>query len=324
MKAESLWFTSPGKTELRKNILPEVKKGRCRIQTLYSAVSPGTERLVLSGKIPSKLFNSMACPYMEGKFSFPVKYGYSLVGKVTVGPKSLIGRIVHLLHPHQNKCVVRTRDAHPVPSAVPPARAVLASNLETAVNAVWDSGVLLGEKVLVIGFGIVGSLTARLLSMIPGVQVTIVENHPTKAVLAEKMGFHAADANSLSADFDMIFHASGSPEGLQLALDQTGFEGKIVELSWYGDTEAPLKLGGRFHNKRLRIISSQVSHIPAEMRPHWDKNRRKKLVFRLLENELFDQHMTHTVSFSELPSLYSRLIQGPSDGLNYLVRYPEN
>lgn len=323
MKAKAVWFPAAGRAEFKTENIPALGKGWCLLKTLYSSVSPGTERLVLKGRIPPQVYDSMVCPYMGGRFPFPVKYGYSLVGEVQEGPKSLLGREVHVLHPHQNYCAVRAPDIYPIPQTVPAPRAALASNLETALNGIWDARVMVGEKALVVGFGIVGSLTARLLRLIPEVAVTVVDTYPTKAVLAEKMGFHVAEASRLPDDFDLAFHTSGSSEGLQTALDHAGFEGRIVEMSWFGDKHSQLSLGGYVHSRRLQILSSQVSHLPSFMRRRWDIQRRKSLVFQLLKNKIFDQHTTHSLSFSDLPDLYPKLAAGPSEGLNYLVRYDE-
>jgi threonine dehydrogenase-like Zn-dependent dehydrogenase len=320
-ETRSLWFQALGKPVILNESLPSLKKGWCEIQTLYSAVSPGTERLVLMGKIPSSLLQAMKCPYMGGGFSFPVKYGYSLVGVIQRGPKKLTGERVHVMHPHQDRCVVRTKDAYPLPPDIPSQRAVLASNLETAVTAVWDSKLRLGERVLVVGFGIIGSLIAQLIKNNFGTEVKVTDTSTAKQKLAEKMGFVTVLPKKSEPLFDLSFHTSGTSEGLQTAVNSVSLEGRVIEVSWYGTQKVRLSLGGSFHSGRKKIISSQVSRIPAELQSRWDFNRRKKLVFKLLKDPVFDSHLTHQIPFSELPRLFQKIKSLPSEGLGYLIKY---
>lgn len=322
-EAKALWFRTRGHAEILEERLPRLRPGWCRLHTLFSAISPGTERLVYSGEVPEDLHREMRCPYMGGKFPFPVKYGYSLVGKITEGPEDSIGSVVHVLHPHQDQCIVRTEHTFPIPPQVPPSRATLASNLETAVNAIWDSEVTIGEHALIIGFGAVGSLVARLLSFMSGIKLEIVDANPSKIALAEKMGFKACDPGSVSGNFDLAFHASRSSDGLQLAVDRVGFEGRIIELSWYGTNKISLSLGGTFHSQRKAILSSQVATPSRRQRSRWDHARRRSLVFELLERSEFDSHITHSVPFGGLPDIYNKLKAHPTEGLSYLVKYHE-
>ncbi|MFP4082947.1 MAG: zinc-dependent alcohol dehydrogenase [Candidatus Aminicenantes bacterium] len=322
-QASALWFPQANKASILKEELPQPKPGWCWVQTLFSAISPGTERLVFQGKVPRSLHQEMRCPYMGGRFSFPVKYGYSAVGRIIQGPQEKLDQIIHVLHPHQDLLTVRVEDTHPLPAGVPPQRATLASNLETAVNAVWDSGVSLGGKILVVGFGVMGSLTARLLSFMPGVTLEIMDIHPQKRKMAEKMGFLVLPPEKVSQNFDAAFHASGSGQGLQFALDKIGKEGTVIEMSWYGTQRVSLVLGESFHSQRKKILSSQVSNIPPLQQPRWDGKRRKKLVFELLKKAEFDTHITHAVSFSRLPQVYSRLNKQPAQGISYLVKYKQ-
>ena len=320
--ASALWFQAQEKAAILSEALPEATTGWCEIRTQFSALSPGTERLVYTARVPPELADAMRCPYMGGAFPFPVKYGYSLVGTVSDGPADWRGRTVHVLHPHQDRCVVRCEDVYALPPDVPPGRATLASNLETAVNVLWDAQVALGERVLVVGFGVVGSLVARLLSAIPGVQLDVVDAAPAKQRLAAAMGFRShTGVEDLDAAFDLAIHASASSEGLQVALDHVGFEGRVVELSWYGTRPVTVQLGGTFHNQRKRIISSQVSTIAPAQRPRWDYRRRKALVFDLLRRAEFDAHITHRVAFGDLPQVFQQLAHPPTEGLAYLVDY---
>jgi len=277
---------------------------------------------VLNGQVPAGLHGAMRVPYMEGDFSFPVKYGYSLVGRVVESDDAdLTGRTVHLLHPHQDALVARNEDLFVVDASIPAARATLASNLETAVTAVWDSGVTLGQRCLVVGFGIIGSLVARLLSRLPGVKPVVVDSDASQRALAAELGFVAPPAGDVEGEFDCAFHASGSGAGLQRCLDRVGFEGRVLELSWYGTRTVQLELGGSFHRDRKAVIASQVSTIPSHLRGRWTYRRRKELVFELLRDPAFDRHITETLAFTDLPNYYqSGGLERP--GLARVVEYP--
>jgi len=303
--ARALWFTTPGKAVLRSDkIGPPVGDEICTVRSLYSAVSEGSERLVLAGKVPPDLHQSMRVPYMAGDFSFPIKYGYSLVGVVDRGAAHLVGAVVHLMHPHQDICCVDSADVFPVPEGIPPRRAVLASNLETAVTAIWDARPALGERVLVVGFGCIGALIAQVLRGMPGIDLHIVERDEARSHLARNLGYATA-ASAGEEQFDLAFHASGSAAGLQVAIDCVGMEGRIVEVSWYGTAETPLRLGGTFHSQRKIIIASQVSHLPSFQTPRWDRIRRKQLVFSLLRDPAFDRLLDEPISFDKLADFFN-------------------
>ncbi len=305
MEFSALWFTAANRAQLQTEKLSPLEKGECLIQTLYSAISLGTENLVFRGEVPSELHSSMRCPYMVGDFHFPVKYGYSLVGEVCQGPPQIIGKLVHVLHPHQDQCKVQIQDTHIIPEGVPPQRATLASNMETALNAIWESHVTIGDRVLVVGFGMIGSLIARLLTMIAEIDLIILETNSLQAKLAQQMGFTTINQKDLCLNsYDLAFHTSCSGEGLQTAIDAVGFEGQVIELSWYGTHNVSLKLGGAFHSLRKKIISSQVSHIATCQRSRWDYRRRKDVVFSLLQHSSFDAHITHHLTFSTLPEFF--------------------
>lgn len=321
IQAWAFWLTGKGRGALKRETLPNPGGEEwCVVRTMFSAISPGTERLVAGGRVPLALRKEMRCPYMGGRFPFPVKYGYSLVGEVVQGPPELRGRKVHVLHPHQDVCVVRAGDVRPLPDVLPPSRAVLASNMETAVTAVWDSGVTIGERALVVGFGIIGSLIARLLAQGPAVDLEVVERRPERRRLAESMGFRTS-ARPSAEPFDVAFDTSGTAAGLQAAIDSVGVEGRVVAASWLGAEPARLDLGGTFHSRRKRIIGSQVSRIPGALRPRWDTARRTELVFRLLEGPEFDSHLGPAVPFVDLPEIYQALVRSPREGLSPLIIY---
>lgn len=320
--SRALWFNGKKDAEIVTRKIPDLENGECKIETHHTSISSGTELLVYRGKIPSELHTSMKCPYFEGSFSFPVKYGYSLVGRVFEGSKSLMNKYVHILHPHQDVCVVKQEDVFVIPDNIPLNRATLGSNLEAAVNGLWDSNVNIGDKVLIVGFGIIGSLLARLLSFIQEVEVEIIDIDLEKIALAEEFGFIAYEPEKLLVNtFDLSFHASASGEGLQSAINAVGFEGKIIDLSWYGVDKVNLHLGGNFHKYRKKIISSQVTKIASVQRSRWSNQRRKELVFKLLRKSEFDQHITHTVHFDDLPQFFTEIENKSTQGLSYLVNY---
>ncbi|WKN31915.1 zinc-binding alcohol dehydrogenase [Porifericola rhodea] len=315
-EAEAVWHSSARKTEIAPVLSPA--GADCMIKAHYSLISTGTERLVASGKVPASLQQQMAVPYMEGNFELPIKYGYSLVGEVIEGPDEWVGEMVHLLHPHQNVCLVHASDLTLIPSDIPPLRAVLASNLETALNAVWDSGVSIGDEVLLIGFGIIGSLTARLLQAIAGVKVSVFDTDEVRCGVAEAMGFSLVDRFK---EYDIAFHCSGSSAGLQHCIEHTGMEGKVVELSWYGEQAVNISLGGSFHYQRKQILSSQVSQIPANKSARWNYQRRKSTIMELLKDAAFDQHIGQTIDFKEVPSLFDKIRNGNLSQLSWAIDY---
>jgi len=316
----ALWHLSERESSIRNQPLPPLKTGECRIESRFSLVSSGTETLVATGQVPTELHDSMRVPYMEGGFSFPVKYGYSLVGKVTEGSENLVGKFVHLLHPHQQHCVVKETAVTVIPAGIPPQRAVLASNLETVLNAVWDSHFSAGDRVLVIGMGLIGSLVAKLASQFPATQVSVAETNSARQALARQQGFSLY--NIADTPFDVAFHSSGSSAGLQTAIDAVGYEGRVIELSWYGIRSAEVKLGGSFHQQRKQIISSQVSQLPAHQQARWDYRRRKQTVLDLLQDDSWDDFLTATVDFSQAPALFDKLRQGDRSQLSWTIRYP--
>lgn len=321
MEVKSLWHVAPGVSVIKQEILPQLPVDYCQVRAEYSAISIGTERLIANGRVPLELTKEMACPYMAGEFDLPIKYGYSLVGLVEEGPPHLIGKRVHVMHPHQTICQVKVGDVTVLPNNLPSARAALASNLETAVNAVWDSSLSIGDRVLVVGFGTIGSLIAQIVSHIPGIFLQVVDLSAEKCALAKKLGFDAETVANCSEPFDVAFHSTGTGAGLQAALDAVGFESKVIELSWYGSSTVDLMLGTHFHRQRKQIISSQVSNVASTHRSRWDFRRRKALVLDLLARQEFDRLIHRTVQFSELSENFGEIIHGPPQCLYCLVKY---
>ena len=305
IESRALWFTGPGVAALLPEAVARPETAEyCTVRSLYSAISEGSERLVLAGRVPPELHHSMRVPYMGGDFSFPVKYGYSLAGVVEDGPANLVGATVHLLHPHQEICCVRVADLFRVPEDVPARRAVLASNMETAVTAIWDARPVVGERILIVGFGSIGALIAHVLRNMPGVELYIAERDETRSRFARQLGFRTSDAAG-DQKFDLAFHASGYASGLQESIECVGQEGRVVDVSWYGVSETPLRLGGTFHSQRKTIVASQVSHIPAFQTPRWDRLRRKELVFSLLRDSAFDFLQNREIAFAGLAEFFN-------------------
>jgi len=319
LKIQALWHINPVSSDILRSE-PEIQKNQCLLQSKYSLISVGTERTVSMGKVPVDLHDSMAVPYMKGAFSFPVKYGYSLVGKVLKGPSEWMGRNVHLMHPHQDYCYSNLSDLFILPPTIPLKRATLISNMETAVNAIWDSQVSIGDRVVVVGFGLIGSLVALIVRQIPGVEVQVVEIDKSRQQVARSLGFGVSDSCKKN-HFDMAFHASGSATGLQNAIDAVGLEGPIIELSWYGNRKVDISLGTTFHSLRKQLISSQVSFIPSTKQSGWDFKRRKKTVLNLLHNPVFDHLLDTEVPFKESPSVFEKIRNNDWEPLTCVVKY---
>src|SRR5664280_2435662 len=266
---EALWYVGAGCAEIRNELLAEPGRGEVRVRALYSAISRGTERLVLAGRVPTSEFERMRAPFMGGSFPFPVKYGYSTVGCVEAGPAEMLGRIVFVLHPHQNLFNIPLSAVVALPDGVPPARAVLAANMETALNAVWDAGPGPADRIAIVGAGVVGALVAFLCGRLAGAEVTLVDINPERAEMARKLGVDFAKPDAAPVDCDLVIHASGTAEGLSTALALAGEEATVLELSWYGEGQVAVPLGGAFHSRRLRLISSQVGQVAPSRRPRW-------------------------------------------------------
>jgi 2-desacetyl-2-hydroxyethyl bacteriochlorophyllide A dehydrogenase len=319
--ARAFWVTAPGRGEIRSEALGAAAAGDVVVRALYSGISRGTEALVFEGRVPSTEHARMRAPFQQGEFPAPVKYGYSMVGRVECGPDALTGRTVFVLHPHQTRFIVPAESVHVVPDDVPASRAVLAANLETAVNGVWDASPHLGDRIAVIGGGTVGCLAAWLVARIPGCHVELIDINPRRASAAAALHVPFVDPTAAARDVDLVIHASGTPQGLELALQVGANEAKIVELSWFGTQMVPLPLGGAFHARRLTITSSQVGQVAAPQRLRWDHRRRMTLVLDLLHNADLDALITGESEFDTLPDVMARLARTPGDALCHRIRY---
>jgi threonine dehydrogenase-like Zn-dependent dehydrogenase len=263
----------------------------------------------------------MRAPFQEGDFPFPVKYGYATVGIVERGPDALIGRTVFTLHPHQSLFAVPAEAPIPLPDSLPPKRAILAANMETALNALWDSAARTGERVTVIGAGLVGCLTAYLASRLAGAQVTLIDIRPERAGIAAALGLDFSLPQDARPGAEVVFHTSASEAGLRLALDIAAFEARIIEMSWFGDKDVNLPLGGAFHSQRLRIISSQVGSVAAPMRPSMTHRERLETAISLLDDARLDALITEEVALDDLPAALPRLLAADAQGIATAIRY---
>ena len=311
-----LWHTGPEESKVRETDLNGSEQALV-IRSLYSLISSGTEKLVSTGKA-AQHGDRMAVPHMQGSFELPIFYGYSLVGRVDMPGHGLHGEVVHLMHPHSEVAIASEADLMVIPGEVPPRRAGLLSNLGTAVTGVWDSGVRVGDRVLVVGYGLIGALISRILARIPGVQVHVVEGAENRRALATEHDFKVVEP---SGDYDVLFNCSTSGSGLQLCIDHGGMEAKIIEMSWYGNSDVEVSLGGRFHRNRLQIISSQVSQIPSFQQLRWSRKRRQRLVMDLLHEDDFDILLNLEVSLREAPTYFNRLRNGTTRSLGCLIKY---
>jgi NADPH:quinone reductase-like Zn-dependent oxidoreductase len=320
-EALAYWVTGPGSSQLRREKLPPLGAGELRVQTLYSGVSRGTETLVFNGHVPPTEYSRMRAPFQAGEFPAPVKYGYASVGRVIEGPPNRIGELVFCLYPHQSQYLVPLGEAHPIPAGVPPERAVLAANLETALNAVWDGALGPGDRISVIGAGSVGCLVAWLAARIPGCEVELIDRNPARADVAGTLGVRFALPGVAQNDADLVVHASGSAEGLALALQVGGFEATILELSWYGDRPVALALGMAFHSRRLTLKSSQVGAVSPSRRARWTHARRLRLALSLLQAAELDVLLNSEGRLSDLPATMAELAGGAGDVIMHRVVY---
>jgi len=319
--AHAFWLGAPGRGEIRPVTLPEPGRNDVLVRTLRSGISRGTETLVFRGRVPPTQYAAMRAPFQEGDFPGPVKYGYLNVGAVEEGPAELRGRTVFCLYPHQTAYVVPASAVTVVPEAVPPARAVLAGAVETAVNAVWDGGPLLGDRVAVVGAGMIGCCVARLLGRFPATHVTLVDVDAGRADVAAALGVDFALPDDAAGGRDLVVHASATSDGLQRSLELLAPEGTVIDLSWYGDSEVRLSLGGAFHSRRLGIRASQVSTVSPARGARRTSADRLALALELLRDPAFDALLTGQSAFSELPDVMARLAEGSLPALCHTITY---
>ena len=316
MSVEALWYVGEGKVALRRG---ETGTGACHVRTLASGLSRGTERLVFSGQVPETEWARMRAPRQEGDFPFPVKYGYAAVGRIEEGPAA--GAHVFCLAPHQTSFRADPSALTVLPEGVPPTRATLAANMETALNAVWDADLSPHMRVAVIGGGVVGCLTAYLAARVGAAPVTLCDKIASRSKIATELGVSFCNAALPEDHFDVIFHCSASEAGLEMALGAAAFEGLIVEMSWYGRRRVSLPLGGAFHSRRLRLISSQVGHVAPSRRGTHDYAARMAEAVGLLTDPRLDALITDTVPFADLPARLPALLAPDAPGIATAITY---
>ncbi|WP_340537786.1 zinc-dependent alcohol dehydrogenase [Nocardioides sp. GXZ039] len=326
-RARAFWIVEPGRGEIRPVSLPEPGAGEVLVRTVHSGISRGTESLVFNGRVPASQRATMRAPFQDGEFPGPVKYGYLSVGVVERAPDDgtdgLVGRTVFCLHPHQTAYVVPASAVVPVPDGVPAARAVLAGAVETALNALWDIPPLLGDRITVVGAGLVGCCVARLAARVPGVQVMVLDVDPSRAEVASALGVGFAAPDVSPGRSDLVVHTSATPAGLRRSLELVEPEGTVLDLSWYGDQEVALPLGEAFHSGRLTLRGSQVGSVAPARRGSRSHRDRLTLALDLLHDPAFDALLTGSSPFDELPAVLARIASGGLPGLCHVVEYPD-
>jgi hypothetical protein len=320
-EAQALWYVEPERAEIRSETLGPLNAGSVRVRAFYGAVSRGTEALIAAGRVPASEYERMRAPFMAGNFPFPVKYGYATVGRVEAGPEGLLGRTVFALHPHQTIFDIPLDAAVPLPPDIPPSRAVLAANMETALNATWDAAPGPRGRIAVIGAGVVGALTAFLCSRLQGANVTLVDINPAREKLAAALGIAFARPEQAPADCDYVFHASATAAGLATALNIAGDEATVIELSWYGSDRVPVPLGGAFHSRRLKLVSSQVGKVAPSRRAEVTLRRRLEAALTLTADPRLDALLAPAVAFHDLPLRLPDILRPQSGVLCQLVTY---
>jgi threonine dehydrogenase-like Zn-dependent dehydrogenase len=313
----ALWIAAAGRAELRAEAEPV---GEVVVETAFSGLSRGTEALVLAGRVPVSERARMRAPLQAGDFPWPVKYGYAAVGRAVAGPPGLFGRDVFVLHPHQDRFAAPAAMCHPLPDGLPPERAVLAANMETALTIVWDAGAGPCDRVAVVGAGVVGALAGWLCARLPGAEATLVDVNPARAPLAEGLGCRFATPEAAPEGCDVVIHASATAAGLATALAAAGPEATVVEASWHGDRAPAVPLGAAFHSQRLRLVSSQVGRLPPAREPRWTHGRRLAAALALLADPALEALISGETAFDDLPARYGAILDDPAT-LCHRIRY---
>ncbi|AWB35797.1 dehydrogenase [Orrella marina] len=321
-----MWYVSPGQAEIRTEDLENPEdpgEQTCLVRAVYSAISRGTESLIFHGRVPASEYERMQAPFMGGKFPFPVRYGYCHVGQVIQGPSYLLGQYVFSLSPHQTLLRHQSSALVPVPPSVSPKRAVLAANMETALNAVWTGKPCASDRIAVVGAGLIGLLVAYLCRDLPGAQVTVIDPQPSRASVCKQLGLNYCETTEGTDNCDVVFHASATAAGLSSALALAGNEASVVELSWYGDQTVPVALGQAFHSQQIRLISCQVGHIESSHAPRWNYRRRLTAAMSMLSDPCLDALLETPIPFESLPEEISSIFKPGSDRLCQVIQYPD-
>ncbi|MDF2052388.1 dehydrogenase [Arthrobacter sp. Cr_A7] len=322
--ATAYWTTEREHGELRSEELPAPGPGEALVRALYSGISKGTEMVVHHGAVPPRVAKEMRAPHQEGQFPGPVKFGYLSVGVVEEGPEDWKGQRVFCLNPHQDRYIVPVGDLTRIPESVPARRAVLTGTVETAVNALWEAGPRLGDRVAVVGAGLVGGMVATLLRTFPLDRLQLVDLDPGRKQLADALEVDFAHPDDALADCDIVFHCSASQEGLERSLQLAGDEGDVIEMSWYANREVTLPLGEDFHARRLSIRASQVGVVARARRHRRTNADRLDLAVSLLADPVFDAFLTGSSPFDELPEVVQGLADGTLEALCHVIEYPQD
>ncbi len=322
-RATAFWLDAPGTGALREEEIDDPPPGHVMVRTLFTGISRGTESRVFRGEVPLSEHERMRAPFQAGDFPGPVKYGYLNVGIVERADSDLRGRTVFTLYPHQSAFVVPESAVSVVPAGIPARRAVLAGAVETAVNVLWDAGPLVGERISVIGGGMIGCAVARLLQGFPGVDIALVDIDRSRAAVCAELGVSYVHPDDAPSDRDLIVNTSGSEDGLQLALRTAAPEGEIIEASWFADRAVSLRLGEEFHSRRLTIRSSQVGMIPSRRRGTRSTRDRLTLALSLLKDSAFDALLTGSSTWRELPATMAAIAEGSSPGLCHTIDWKD-
>ncbi len=320
-KAQALWYAAPGHAEIQTEMIAAPGAQDVRVRAMFGALSRGTESLIWGGHVPPAEFERMRAPFMDGTFPFPVKYGYATVGCVQAGPADLVNKLVFSLTPHQTLFNIAATAVVVLPAEVPAERAVLAANMETALNAVWDAAPGPADRIAIVGGGVVGMLVAYLCGHLAGADVTLVDINPARAPVAQALGVKFALAEQAPLNCDLVIHCSGAPAGLTTALALAGEEATVLEMSWYGDKPVAVALGGAFHSRQLRLQSSQVGHVSASRRARWSYTRRLTAALGLLNDARLDVLLAPAVDFKDLPASLPDILGPQSSILCQLIRY---
>ena len=334
MKARSIWFETPYQVTVHDEPLAALPADRVLVQTKVSAISGGTELLFYRGQVPPEMSLDAALASLAGDARYPLCYGYACVGEVIEAGAQVeqgwLGRQVFAFQPHVTHFCARPSELHPLPAGLSPQQAVFLPNMETAVNFLLDGAPLLGERVVVLGQGVVGLLTAALLAQCPLDQVIVFDRFKLRRDTARRWGLvevlepeemDRAKDRLGERGADLTYELSGQPEALNLALELTGFAGRIIIGSWYGRKSAALNLGGKFHRSRIRLMSSQVSTLTPELSARWDKDRRLKAAWSQLARVPVADLITHTFSIDEAAQAYALLDHEPGQALQIIFRY---
>jgi 2-desacetyl-2-hydroxyethyl bacteriochlorophyllide A dehydrogenase len=335
-QAQQLWFTKPFAVEVREQLLPMPAAGELLVKTLCSAISAGTEMLVYRGQIPGAMTLDAGLDSLQGAADYPLQYGYASVGLVQqigegVDP-DWAGKRVFSFQPHASHFLATPASVIVLPDDIEPEAAVFLANMETAVNLVQDGAPAIGERVAVLGQGVVGLLLTSLLSRFPLADLTAVDGvaaRRAQALLVGALQAFAPEAvaaslqrqSSTCSGADLIYEVSGVPEALNLAVSLSGYSSRIVIGSWYGNKSTVVPLGGEAHRNRLHISTSQVSTIAPHLSGRWDKVRRFELAWEMIRQTRPQQLITHRAPLHEADALYKLLHEAPGDVLQAIFRF---